>query len=500
MVQLYNLKGDIFLIFLIFCTALMLFSNFAIADTIQNEDNCFLSSEYVCIDNLDDVSSLNNKVLDSLDATTFEKSAAIHHVENISYRCKVQNIDEDYRVLRSVPEVQTKSRIVDDNKTTNIPKYYLSKENFSEDKNYPYVINSCGKYYITEDIDIYPGICLNTSDVLIEGMGHILTSNRSNSTIANAGITNLRPVHNITVQNYHVVENNAGSAIRYGIYNITFINCSTIDCNTGFLFQGAENMTFINCNVTGSTSYGFVGSTTDSAYFENCYCNKDFNQAFAFILVEDIVLKNVLIENSGAGVYTAYCEDITLENCTVMNNSCGTYILRTSDMVFNKYDVKNSQVGLLLIITENVTIKNSKLCRNTLNAQLACMEDAKIENNSFSHGERGVYNDIISGEPDTHFKNITIVNNRFVNNSMYALSAEGTSQDNWVYLNNFCKNKNIVDGNFLKGNYMNSPIITYTYGNKAYTGRLGNYYGKGCGKHTCGVYNTPKCVIHETDL
>ncbi|MBP2144017.1 parallel beta-helix repeat protein [Methanococcus voltae] len=485
-----NGKGRICLIFFIF---LMLFSNSSIANTNEQMDNCFLSSEYICIDNLDDIKLANNKMVNSIDDKTFEKSAVVNYVENLSYDGFIRNTTNLDNLNVRYSNEQDIQPIINE--------FYLSNENFSKDKNYSTVIiNAPGKYYITEDIDTYTGICLNTSDVLIDGMGHILTSNRSNSTIANAGITNLVAVHNITVQNYHVVDNNAGCAIRYGIYDIKFVNCSTIDCNTGFLYQGARNMTFINCNVTGAVNYGFAGITTTLAYHENCYCNKDFNQAFMFLLVDDIIIKNTVIENSGAGVYAAYCENLTLENCTVLNNDWGTYILRTIDIIIDNYDVKNSSKGLFLIITKNVSIKNSKLCHNSINAHLAWMEDARIKNNSFSHGEYGLYSGIVKGDPDTHFKNITIVQNKFVNNSMYALSAGGTSQTNWVYLNDFNKNKKLVDSNFLKGNYLHSPIINYTYENKEYTGRLGNHYGKGCGKCSCGVYNHPKCTLCEIDL
>jgi parallel beta-helix repeat protein len=220
----------------------------------------------------------------------------------------------------------------------------------------------------------------------------------------------------------------------------------------------------------------------DSCVFTNGVLGIMFETNTIYNITNNTFKNNKFINNSEYSIYCdefKECENNTLENNEFINCTYYTVVfIGTGDSYFNHNDIKNNKFMNIYnlenswngcaIKVESTTIENMAITNNTINNCSDCgmyiCEECIGTNNTISQNT--------------------------ISNCRDGISLETTGVH--IYLNNLQNNRYAISPYSVSSNYPHSPIMTFAYNGKSYTGRLGNYYGEDLGDSNNGIYVKPQ--------
>jgi len=345
---------------------------------------------------------------------------------------------------------------------------HLTQDDFNNETGY--TITKPGYYVLDENItNLSYGIWINSSNVTFDGRGFSLIGNYSSY------------------------------IMPPGIMPTTGIVISQIDAESEFL----ENITIKNTAITG----WFFGMGTSiekglkSACSEITVSNCSFSENSLdcmLQLTQDVNVTGCKF-GSGVGLFINYGWDSAVSGC---NFSCGQYGVQiygqnniVSNCAFNETKTDSStgvQTGILLN-GEYITVSGCNFSGSyefvveSWGIEVEYLQNSIITGCNFNGISKGIYS-----TSDCDFENSTITYNEF-NTTFTGLDIWG--KNNGIYLNNFENNFENMGYYSAFKNYFHSPVLTYEYNGKTYTGRLGNYYGEELGTSYAGIFDKPYGLI-----
>jgi len=329
----------------------------------------------------------------------------------------------------------------------------------------------------------------------------------NNNTINNVTASNnwagiyLWDSNNNVIANSTISENDAGIHLGYSSNNT--IRDSQLQNNGLFVFDSYDN-TVENTTVNGKPL----------VYLENVQ-NQEINNAGQVILVRcsNITVKDLDLSNATVGTELWESELIKIENLTASSNWAGILLRLSNNNTINNVTASNNWAGILLDLSNNNTITDIMASNNEGGILLTYSNNNSIAKSTFSNSKyygvvldnssnntiassiisdnkvSGIYIDYSSNNSITNStlsnnqdgirlyssNNNSIVNSTISNNDAGILLTN--SSNNLIYNNYFSnmnnvtiydsqpntwnitktEGKNIVDGNYLGGNYWSSP-------------------------------------------
>jgi len=206
-------------------------------------------------------------------------------------------------------------------------------------------------------------------------------------------------------------------------------------------------------------SWGDTVYLPTGIYYENVWVNKSLtvigdsttikgDSGWGTIGVwrtENVILKNLIIEDSFDGIYIGASNHCTVENCIFSNLSgCALEFESSEYCIARNVTIQTAFGGFYLdlsheCIVENCTIQNTRYAINTLDARNNTIKNNIIKNN-YTIDFFGIGNSIIG--------------NRFENTEANALHIGGSN--------------NTVEDNIFVNNYMGVYVACYSYYNTFY--------------------------------
>ncbi|WP_459200901.1 right-handed parallel beta-helix repeat-containing protein [Methanococcus sp. CF] len=346
---------------------------------------------------------------------------------------------------------------------------HLTQADFNNETGY--TITKSGYYVLDENItNISYGIWINSSNVTVDGRGFSLIGDY---------MFYLTPP---------------------GVTPSTGIVISQIDAEN----ESLENITIKNTALTG-WCLG-IGTAMEKRVKNGCSeinvsgCNFSRNTLGCMLqLTQDVNVTRCNFEFGSVGVYING-QDAAVSGCNFSCNIYGAEIYgqnnTVSNCIFTETKIEGStgvRIGML-VNGKYITVSGCNFSgvsdyfggETCIGINVEYLQNGIITGCNFNGIGTGISN------PDYGFENSTITYNEF-NNTFRGLDIIG--KNNWIYLNNFENNLENMGPYSAFRNYFHSPVLTYEYNGKTYTGRLGNYYGKELGTSYAGIFDKPYGLI-----
>ncbi len=240
-------------------------------------------------------------------------------------------------------------------------------------------ISSCtditmpGKYTLNQDIiHSANSVCINitSSDVIFDGMGHIIDGSGSypNGTIG------------IVAEDYPNL-----------ISNVTVENTTLTNWEYGIIYEAADNGNVTNNNMS-SNNYGIsmfaaannmlLGNNASSNLIDGIFIGLTINSSLLFS--NDILEENTINSNP-IGVYIDTVGSNTLNNNAILNNGIGVYSFLSKNNTLDGNNFSNNNLSIYLGTSNSTSIKNNNVSNNFFGISIQTSSGNIIYNNIFNN-------------------------------------------------------------------------------------------------------------------
>jgi parallel beta-helix repeat protein len=363
-------------------------------------------------------------------------------------------------------------------------------------------------YVFTADINDCDIICVQRSNIIVDGNGHVLNSSGidaevgidvesvNNVTIQNVSIHNfptgiyLYDAANNTISGNNVTNNHVGISINSCGNNTVSGNNVTGNNQRGiYLYSSANNNIISGNKVEGSPNgIGVEGSMNNFISGNNITSNNitsyTYDGIYLYSSSGNSISGNYIANNSRYGIsLTYYCSNNTLNgNNITANNDVGIRLDGSSNNVISGNTVGNSpnEHICLLYSSNNNTISGNTLTNSTADVGIyvyACSLNSFFGNNITSNANSGIRIDSSSDSTISennisenlngiylfYSSNITVSGNSITANNESGIVID-LSNNNTVNGNNIMTNKgygvdfNSASNKFFHNNFINNTV------------------------------------------
>jgi parallel beta-helix repeat protein len=325
---------------------------------------------------------------------------------------------------------------------------------------------SAGNPYIIEDYDIDGGgygYCIyignTTVSFIIRNSTFSNSSGNGGNYFWNSGVALFDAPNGILSGN--TFENCTGDSIYLdGTTNTTITQNTILNTTSSGIYMESSAGNFIDNNTLDNNNYGIeMNSNSDSNFITNNTFTNNSEALDLWSCDDNIIADNIGYDNSmfaylfsgcngneflnntitdsGTGIYLqSNCDDNTIRNNTIFNLTQEGIIIESSDsIIIESNDIQNCREGIYTILARLNIISNNTLSNNSNNGIYLDpgSDQNTISNNTIAfNGDFGIL--MISA--DLNF----ILYNDIFNNTLYAVNASSTTNDNEIHHNTFDDN------------------------------------------------------------
>jgi len=215
--------------------------------------------------------------------------------------------------------------------------------------------------------DIVGNIVVSRSGIVVDGAGHTLQGNGSNTGVW------LRDEYDVEIKNLHVRNFGRGMVFTYywgGCRNITLSGNTITDSGDGVTFTLTSNSRVLG-NTIANNTYGItLVQSSHNTFRDNQLTNNTYSFWVTFEIwlemrhyINDIDTSNTIngkpiiywvneqdrtVPSDAAYVALVNCKNITVRNLVLTNNSPGITLVATSNSLITRNHITNSYYGIML--------------------------------------------------------------------------------------------------------------------------------------------------------
>jgi len=221
--------------------------------------------------------------------------------------------------------------------------------------------------------NIYQGIVVERSNIIIDGAGYTLQGTRANNSrgMSSSGV---RVLSNVTIKNINIKDFDFGVYLKY-VKNCTFSGNTITNtygiAGAGVYFEGVSNSTFSGNTMTNNTNFGVYLAGSSNIFSGNTVTNGSRYGVYLPMSSKNIFSGNTITNNFDTGVsivggiYGVGFMNNTFHGNTITNNGKGVSLgLLAGDTFSGNNITNNSQYGILLSSSLNNSIIGNNITNN----------------------------------------------------------------------------------------------------------------------------------------
>jgi parallel beta-helix repeat protein len=308
---------------------------------------------------------------------------------------------------------------------------------------------------------------------------HVFVDAQYNANTVGWGYTHFNSIQ----QGIYGVQENGTVFVYAGVYE------ESIDIEKSMKLSGESKHTTIISGVADKNYAVFVEADyVDLSEFTVDTLSMGYANAIHFQSSRYASISDIIIADTGNGIFLSLCSDILIFNSSINHNSGhGSHILNSNNITFKGNSFYSNNFGIYLQSSQHSLVLGNLIQNNTIHGiRLFDSNHHLLINNTLSENNNAIY--LQNG------CNFNIVaNNTVVNNTGYGLFI--SSAVNNLFYNNYFDNVNNV---FYPSNEMNSWNIEKTAGVNIVGGPYlgGNYWSdyNGVDNDADGLGDTPHVI------
>ena len=369
------------------------------------------------------------------------------------------------------------SNIADENSGDNIRVSGSDKNDYNNSIDTTNTVNGKPVYYF-----------FNENGIMLDGLGagHLTLAYCSDCTIKNSNVSNGDGIRLEHSSNNILTSNTANLNSGYGIHlsassNNTLTSNRMSDNKYNFGVSGWNDSYFDNnidiTNLVDEKPVHYIKSADGMTFDHNTHA--DVGTIYC-IQCNNIMIKDLTLTDTGAGVFFWKTNNSRIENVNVLNNDYGICLHYSSNNTLKDNNASNNHYGIYSYHLSNSTLVINTCFSNWFGILLRHLSNSALPANMCSNNSGG-------GICLADSSNNVLTDNTCSNNDDGGIALMLDSSNNLLYHNNF------IDNN---GNAYDLSDCTNFWNSST----EGNYYSDyaGCDNDTDGIGDTPHPIPSDS--